>query len=46
MRNSIDGFLASTAKKLKAFRKNHLGSVTQITAVAALPMFLCRGCRH
>ncbi|MGB8315293.1 MAG: pilus assembly protein TadG-related protein, partial [Aestuariivirga sp.] len=43
MRNSIDGFLASTNKKLKAFRKNHLGSVTQITAVAALPMFLAAG---
>ena len=43
MRNSIDAFIGSTNRKLKAFRNNCLGSVTQITAVAALPMLLCAG---
>ena len=43
MRNSIDAFKVSARRKLKAFRDNHLGSVTQITAVAAIPMFLCVG---
>ena len=46
MRNSIDAFIGSTSRKLKAFRNNCLGSVTQITAVAALPMFLCSRCGH
>ena len=43
MRNLIDAFVGSTGRKLKAFRSNHLGSVTQITAVAALPMMLAAG---
>jgi Flp pilus assembly protein TadG len=43
MRNFIDAFAVSATQKLKAFRKNQLGSVTQITAVAALPMFLAAG---
>ena len=43
MRNSMDAFVVSARKKLKAFRENHLGSVTQITAVAALPMLLAAG---
>lgn len=43
MRSSIDAFMGSTNRKLKAFRNDYLGSVTQITAVAALPMFLAAG---
>ncbi len=43
MRNSMGAFVVSTRKKLQAFRDNHLGSVTQITAVAALPMLLAAG---
>ena len=43
MRNFIDAFVVSTRQTLKAFRNNQLGSVTQITALAALPMFLCAG---
>lgn len=43
MRSSIDAFMGSTNRKLKAFRKECLGSVTQITAVAALPMMLAAG---
>ena len=43
MRNSIDAIVVSARIRLKAFRKNQLGSVTQITALAALPMFLCAG---
>ncbi len=43
MRNFIDAFAVSTRRKLKAFRYDKLGSVTQITAVAALPMFLAAG---
>ncbi len=43
MRNSIDAFIVSARRKLQAFRENHLGSVTQITAVAALPMLLAAG---
>jgi Flp pilus assembly protein TadG len=43
MRNSIDAFAVSARQQLKAFRKNHLGSVTHITAVAALPMLLAAG---
>ena len=43
MRTSIDAFIGSTSRKLKAFRNNCLGSITQITAVAAIPMFLCAG---
>ncbi len=43
MGNFIDAFIVSTHRKLKAFRKNQLGFVTQITALAALPMFLCAG---
>lgn len=43
MRNSIDAFVVSARKRLKAFRQNQLGSVTQITALAAIPMFLCAG---
>ncbi|MDP1699471.1 MAG: pilus assembly protein TadG-related protein [Aestuariivirga sp.] len=43
MRSSINAFMGSTSRKLKAFRTNCLGSVTQITAVAALPMMLAAG---
>ena len=43
MRSSINAFMGSTSRKLKAFRKECLGSVTQITAVAALPMLLAAG---
>jgi Flp pilus assembly protein TadG len=43
MRSSINAFMGSTNRKLKAFRSNCLGSVTQITAVAALPMMLAAG---
>ena len=43
MRNFIDAFMGSTSRKLKAFRNECLGSVTQITAVAALPMLLAAG---
>jgi len=43
MRNIIDAFTVSTRRKLKAFRNNCLGSVTQITAVAALPMMIAAG---
>ena len=43
MRNLIDAFVGSTHRKLKAFRNNQLGSITQIAAVAAVPMFLCAG---
>ena len=43
MRNSIDAFIVSTSRKLKAFRNDCLGSVTQITAVAAIPMMLAAG---
>ena len=43
MRNTINAFAGSTSRKLKAFRNDCLGSITQITAVAAIPMFLCVG---
>ncbi|MEP7173125.1 MAG: pilus assembly protein TadG-related protein [Aestuariivirga sp.] len=43
MRTSLDAFIGSANRKLKAFRNNCLGSVTQITAVAALPMLLAAG---
>jgi hypothetical protein len=43
MRNVFDAFSVSTRRKLKAFRNECLGSVTQITAVAALPMMLAAG---
>jgi Flp pilus assembly protein TadG len=43
MRNSMDAFVVSTRRKLRAFGKNHLGSVTTISAVAALPMMLAAG---
>ena len=43
MRNFIDAFVVSTRQKLKAFRINQLGSVTQITAVAAFPMMIAAG---
>jgi Flp pilus assembly protein TadG len=43
MRSSINAFMGSTNRNLKAFRSNCLGSVTQITAVAALPMMLAAG---
>ena len=43
MRSSISAFMGSTSRKLKAFRNNCLGSVTQITAVATLPMLLAAG---
>lgn len=43
MRNFIDAFTVSTNRKLKAFRKDCLGSVTHITAVAAIPMMIAAG---
>ena len=43
MRNSIVAFIGSTGRKLKVFRNDCLGSVTQITAVAAIPMMLAAG---
>ena len=43
MRTSLDAFMGSTNRKLKAFRNDCLGSVTQITAVAAIPMMLAAG---
>jgi Flp pilus assembly protein TadG len=43
MRSSINAFMGSASRKLKAFRTNCVGSVTQITAVAALPMMLAAG---
>ena len=43
MLNRINVFAVSTLRKLKAFRKNQLGSIAQIAAVAAVPMFLSVG---
>jgi Flp pilus assembly protein TadG len=43
MRNFIDAFAVSTRQKLKAFRNNQLGSVTQMFAVAAFPMVIAAG---
>lgn len=43
MRSFIDAFVVSAVQKLKAFRNNQLGSITQIVSVAAVPMFLCAG---
>ena len=43
MRSFFDAFVVSARQKLKAFRSNQLGSITQIAAVAAVPMFLCAG---
>jgi Flp pilus assembly protein TadG len=43
MRNFIYAFTVSTSRKLKAFRNDYLGSVTHITAVAAIPMMLAAG---
>ena len=43
MRNSIDAFVVSTRRKLKAFRNSQLGSMSTVAAVAAVPMFLCAG---
>jgi Flp pilus assembly protein TadG len=43
MRNFIDAFASSTRQKLKAFRNNQLGSVTQMFAVAAFPMVIAAG---
>jgi hypothetical protein len=43
MRSSINAFMGLTNRKLKAFRSNCLGSVTQIAAIAALPMVLATG---
>jgi Flp pilus assembly protein TadG len=43
MRNFIDAFAISARRKLKAFRNDCLGSVTQITAVAAIPMMIAAG---
>lgn len=43
MRNFIDAFAVSTRRKLKAFRNDCLGSVTHITAVAAIPMMIAAG---
>ena len=38
-----DAFTVSTCQKLKAFCNNQLGSISQIAAVAIVPMFLCAG---
>ena len=43
MLNRVNDFVISPLRKLKAFRKNQLGSITQIAAVAAVPMFLSVG---
>jgi len=43
MRNFIDAYAVSTRRKLKAFRNDCLGSVTHITAVAAIPMMIAAG---
>ena len=43
MRNSIGAFKVSVRRTLKAFRNDCLGSITHISAVAAIPMFLCAG---
>ena len=43
MRNFIDASVGSTCQKLKAFCNNQLGSISQISAVAIIPMFLCAG---
>jgi hypothetical protein len=43
MRSSINAFMGSTNRTLKAFRSNCLGSVTHIAAIAALPMMLAAG---
>jgi hypothetical protein len=43
VKKSVEAFIVSTRQKLKTFRKNQLGSVTQITALAALPMFFAAG---
>ena len=40
MRSFINASVVSTRLKLKAFCNNHLGSVSQIVAVAIVPMFL------
>ena len=43
MRNFIDAFTVSTNRKLKAFRKNTMGNISQITAAAAIPMMIAAG---
>ena len=43
MTDLINDFAISTRRKLKAFRKDCLGSITYITAVAAIPMMLAAG---
>jgi Flp pilus assembly protein TadG len=43
MRNSINAFMRSTGRKLQAFCNNRLGSIPQMTAVAAIPLFLGAG---
>lgn len=43
MRNFIDAFTVSTNRKLKAFRKNSMGNISQITAAAAIPMMIAAG---
>ena len=43
MRSLINASVVSTYLKLKAFFNNQLGSVSQIAAVAIVPMFLCAG---
>ena len=43
MTDLINDFAVSTRRKLKAFRNDCLGSVTHITAVAAIPMMLAAG---
>jgi Flp pilus assembly protein TadG len=43
MRSMIDAFKVSAARKFKAFRQNQIGSITSITAAAAVPMMLCVG---
>jgi hypothetical protein len=43
VKKSVEAFIVSTRQKLKTFRKNQLGPVTQITALAAPPMFFATG---
>ncbi len=43
MPDFIAALAVSACRKLKAFRKDCLGSITQITAVSALPMMLAAG---
>ncbi|HUQ35109.1 MAG TPA: pilus assembly protein TadG-related protein [Aestuariivirga sp.] len=43
MRNLIDAFIGSTGRMLKAAYSDYLGSVTQMAALAAIPVMLAAG---